>query len=102
MTFLSLTLNVSPPSACYDFYGTPSCAPCVYKNGDAWHVNTGPEAWRVIREARGVHDHPMQAAWPELGKRVYTLLDDKNVRWTSIDPLAFAEAGRRIFSPLLI
>ncbi|KAG8859821.1 hypothetical protein FRC20_011778 [Serendipita sp. 405] len=46
----------------------------------------------------------MQANWREIGARIYNLLDDNNVRWTSIDPLAFAEAGagRTTFSPLLI
>jgi hypothetical protein len=44
----------------------------------------------------------MQTTWRELGERVYTLLDDKGVRWTSMDPLAFAEAGEKTFSPLLI
>lgn len=44
----------------------------------------------------------MQATWRELGERIYTLLDDKNVRWTSVDPIAFAEAGKKTFSPLLI
>ena len=38
----------------------------------------------------------------ELGERVYALLDDKGARWTSIDSLAFAEAGEPTFSPLLI
>ncbi|KAI6163349.1 hypothetical protein EDD17DRAFT_1776098 [Pisolithus thermaeus] len=88
--------------AAYDFYGTPSGALCIYKNGDAWPIRTGPESQRIIREARGVHGHPMQATWCELGEHVYTLLDDQGVRWTSIDPLAFAEAGKKTFSPLLI
>ncbi|KAI6100522.1 hypothetical protein F5141DRAFT_1009288, partial [Pisolithus sp. B1] len=95
-------LSVFYARAAYDFYGTPSGALCVYKNGDAWPVRTGPESQRIIREARGVHGHPMQATWCELGERVYTLLDDKRVRWTSIDPLAFAEVGKKTFSPLLI
>ncbi|EIW51600.1 uncharacterized protein TRAVEDRAFT_54355 [Trametes versicolor FP-101664 SS1] len=89
-------------NAINDFYGTPSGALCVYKSGDAWPVRTGPESQRIIREARAVHGHPMQATWPALGEGVYKLLDDKMVRWTSIDPLAFAEAGKGTFSPLLI
>jgi hypothetical protein len=35
----------------YDFYGTPSGALCVYKNGDAWPVGTGLESQRIIRLA---------------------------------------------------
>ncbi|KAG8817317.1 hypothetical protein FRC19_011436 [Serendipita sp. 401] len=95
-------LSVFYANAAYDFYGTPSGALCVYKNGNAWPVRTGLESQRIIREASGVHGHPMQVTWFELGKRVYTLLDDMNVPWTSIDPLAFAEAGKIRFSNLLI
>ncbi|KAJ4501282.1 hypothetical protein C8R41DRAFT_892481 [Lentinula lateritia] len=80
----------------------PSAALCVYKSGSAWPVRTGPEAQRIIREARGVHGHPIQPVWLELGQRVYKLLDEMGVRWTSIDPLAFAEAGKKSFSPLLL
>jgi len=95
-------LSAFYPNAGYDFYGTPSGALCVYKNGQAWPVRTGPESQRIIREARGVHGHPMQPTWPELGGRVCDLLDDKNVLWTSIDCVAFAEVGKEKFSPLLI
>jgi hypothetical protein len=89
-------------NAIYDFYGTPSGAQCVYKNGDAWPIRTGPESQWIIREAHGIYGHPMQATWRELGERVHTLLHNKEVRWTSMDPLAFAEAGKTMFSPLLI
>ena len=95
-------LSAFYPNAGYDFYGTPSGALCVYKNGQAWPVRTGLESQRIIREARGVHGHPMQSTWPELGRSVCDLLDDKDVLWTSMDCLAFAEAGKEKFSPLLI
>ncbi|CAG7847576.1 SubName: Full=Uncharacterized protein {ECO:0000313/EMBL:KDQ53029.1} [Serendipita indica DSM 11827] len=62
-------------NAAYDCYGTLSNALCVYKNGDAWPVRVGPEAQRIIREARGVHGHPMQPSWRELGQRIFALLD---------------------------
>ncbi|KAJ3874662.1 hypothetical protein F5051DRAFT_498287 [Lentinula edodes] len=95
-------LSAFYPNATFDFYGVPSAALCVYKSGSAWPVRTGPEAQRIIREVRGVHGHPMQPVWLELGQRVYSLLDEMGVRWTSIDPLAFAEAGKKSFSPLLL
>lgn len=69
-------------NAAYDFCGTPSSALCVYKNGDAWPVRTGPESQQImmiIREVRGVHGHPMHATWRELSGRIYTMLNDKNV-----------------------
>lgn len=95
-------LSAFYPNAGYDFYGTPSGALCVYKNGQAWPVRTGPESQRIIREARGVHGHPMQPTWPGLGRSVCDLLNDNKVLWTSMDCLAFAEAGKKKFSPLLI
>lgn len=95
-------LSAFYPNATFDFYGVPSTALCVYKSGSAWPVRTGPESQRIIREARGVHGHPMQPVWLELGERLYKLLDEMGVRWTSIDPLAFAEAGKKSFSPLLL
>jgi hypothetical protein len=84
-------LSAFYPNAGYDFYGTPSGALCVYKNGQAWPVHTGPESQRIIREARSVHGHPMQYTWPKLGRSVCDLLDDKDVLWTSMDCLAFAD-----------
>ncbi|KAJ3825589.1 hypothetical protein F5880DRAFT_1610980 [Lentinula raphanica] len=94
--------SVFYPNAASDFYGTPSRPLCVYKSGDLWPVHTGLESERIIREARPVYDHPMQDNWPEIGERLYTLLDDNEIRWTSIDPLAFAEAGEEPFCPLLL
>jgi hypothetical protein len=95
-------LSAFYPNATFDFYGVPSGALSVYKSGSAWPVRTGPESQRIIRESRAVYGHPMQPVWIELGERVYKLLDATGVRWTSIDPLAFAEAGKKIFSPLLL
>ena len=48
------------------------------------------------------HQRGLRRLWRELGERVHTLLDDKEVCWTSLDPLAFAEVGKTMFSPLLI
>lgn len=63
-------------------------------------VRTGPESEQIINEARGVYGHSIKATWRELGERVFTVLDDKGVR--CIDPLSFAEAGEKPFSPLPI
>ncbi|KAH7887174.1 hypothetical protein F5I97DRAFT_1936658 [Phlebopus sp. FC_14] len=93
-------LSDSYPAAFTDFYGLPSNLPCVFKTGDAWFVPTGPEAQRLLREARPVCDHPMQDSWLEIGKLIYDYLDSCNVEWTSIDPVRFAEAGKEDVSPL--
>ncbi|KAJ3835114.1 hypothetical protein EV361DRAFT_778755, partial [Lentinula raphanica] len=53
----------------------------------------GADEPRVTRETHPVrYDHPIQDNWSDIGKRLYTLLDDKMVRWTSIDPVVFADA----------
>ena len=81
------------PGAITDFYGLPSNPLCIYKTGDAWPVRQGPEAQRVIREARPICNHPIQKVWEDLGEVVYKLLDSRGLRWTSIDPVCFAEEG---------
>ena len=88
----SLTSD-SYPGAFSDFYGLPTNPVSVYKTGDAWPVREGPEAYRVPREARPVCNHPIQDVWPELGEQVYTFLDSLDVKWSTIDPVRFAEEG---------
>jgi len=81
------------PGAFSDFYGLPTNPVSVYKTGDAWPVRKGPEAQRVPREARPVCNHPILDVWPKLGKQVYTFLDSLDVKWSTIDPVRFAEEG---------
>jgi hypothetical protein len=106
--FLSIVTDfptvVNPyPAAYSDFYGMPSAPRCVYKSGPAWPVRQGLEAQRFIREARPVHGHPITDSWLDLGDKIYKLLDAHGVMWTSIDPVAFANAGENIpFCPLLM
>ena len=83
----------SYPGAFSDFYGLPSNPVSVYKTGDTWPVRKGPEAQRVPREARPVCSHPIQDVWPKLGEQVYTFLDSLDVKWSTIDPVRFAEEG---------
>jgi hypothetical protein len=83
----------SYPGAFSDFYGLPTNPVSVYKTGNDWPVRRGPEAQRVPKEARPVCNHPIQDVWPKLGERVYTFLDSLNVKWSTIDPVRFAEEG---------
>jgi hypothetical protein len=83
----------SYPGAFSDFYGLPTNPVSVYKTGNDWPVRRGPEAQRVPREARPVCNHPIQNVWPKLGEQVYTFLDSLNVKWSTIDPVRFAEEG---------
>ena len=91
------------PQAYSDFY--PSRAHCVYKSGPVWPVRNGPGTpWRgVQREVRPVHAHAIGTAWLSIGKRIYEYLDSARVKWTSINPLAYANAGdAKPFCPLVI
>ncbi|KAL6301674.1 hypothetical protein BKA93DRAFT_448449 [Sparassis latifolia] len=88
------------PGAFTDFYGLPSNPRCVFKTGKAWRVRTGPEAQRILREARPVCDHPMQNRWLEIGQLIYEHLDSRDVQWSSVDPVRFAEAGKEHVSVL--
>jgi len=90
------------PAAFTDFYGLPSNPRCVFKTGDAWPVRTGPEAQRILREVRPVCDHPMQDRWLEIGQLIHEHLDSRDVKWSSIDPVRFAEAGKEDVSVLYL
>ncbi|KAG7094922.1 hypothetical protein E1B28_005728 [Marasmius oreades] len=74
-----------------DFYG--SGTPCVYKSGPSWHVRKGPQAQGIYREARPVYRHTIGRTWLSIGRRIYHELDSIGIKWTSINPLAYADAG---------
>jgi hypothetical protein len=92
------------PAAYKDFRGMPSGAPCIYKSGPAWPEREGLAAqWPYIREARPVYGHPIAGSWIKIGAEIYKSLDSRSVKWTSIDPVAFANAGEKTpFCPLLM
>lgn len=52
---------------------------------------------------RPIYGHPIADSWLKIGTDIYKLLDSRSVKWTSIDPVAFANAGEKTpFCPLLI
>ncbi|CAL1712109.1 unnamed protein product [Somion occarium] len=79
------------PNAYSDFYGSDT--PCVFKSGPDWHVRKGPQTRGIEREARPVYRHPIGPTWLSIGRRIYDYLDSIGVKWTSINPLAYADAG---------
>ncbi|KIY44819.1 hypothetical protein FISHEDRAFT_77229 [Fistulina hepatica ATCC 64428] len=79
------------PNAYSDFYG--SGTPCVFKSGPDWRVRKGPQAQGTVREARPVYRHAIGHTWLSIGKRIYHGLDSIGVKWTSINPFAYADAG---------
>ena len=89
------------PNAYSDFYG--SGTPCVFKSGPDWHNRTGPQAQGIEREAHPVYGHAIEPTWLSIGKHIYNSLDAIGVKWTSINPLAYADAGEaKPFCPLII
>ncbi|KAH9009672.1 hypothetical protein EDB83DRAFT_452123 [Lactarius deliciosus] len=86
-------ISDSYPGAFRDFYGLPSNPVSVYRTGDPWPVPKGPQAQGVPREPRPVCNHPIQAVWHTVGGQVYKFLDSIEVKWSTIDPVRFAEEG---------
>lgn len=96
-------LTIKYPAAITDFFGTPGSAPCVYKSGPAWPGFPGLEKRHIIREIRPVYGHPIADSWLKIGTGICDVLDSRGVSWTSIDPVAFANAGEaKPFCPLLM
>jgi len=87
-------LTDSYPHSYSDFF--PSRAPCVYKSGPAWEVRTGPQAQGIVREVRPVYRPDIAPSWVSTLQRIYEYLDTMGVRWTSINPLAYANEGEAI------
>ncbi|KAG0642415.1 hypothetical protein HOY80DRAFT_881744 [Tuber brumale] len=81
------------PNAYCDFYNSGTPTPCVFKSGPEWYVRKGPQAQRIEREARPVYCHPIGPTWLSIGERIYHGLDSLSLKWTSINPLAYANAG---------
>jgi hypothetical protein len=77
-----------------DFFGLPSNPLSVYHTGPAWPLPSGPQAQRVPKEARPVCTHAISSVWHELGEKIYRFFDSIELKWTSIDPVRFAEAGK--------
>ncbi|KAG8805884.1 hypothetical protein FRC17_005289, partial [Serendipita sp. 399] len=66
-----VTPSRSYPGAISDFYGLPTNPICIYRTGDEWPVRKGPEAQRVLREARPSTIDPIRFA--EEGKEAGSL-----------------------------
>ncbi|KIJ12044.1 hypothetical protein PAXINDRAFT_163961 [Paxillus involutus ATCC 200175] len=77
-----------------DFFGLPSNPLSIYHTGPAWPLPSGPQAQRVPKEARPVCIHAISNVWYELGEKIYTFFDSIDLKWTSIDPVRFAEAEK--------
>ncbi|KAI5805649.1 hypothetical protein DFH27DRAFT_524132 [Peziza echinospora] len=57
----------------------------------------------ALSEARPVYGHAIARSWVSIGKRVCHDLDGMGIVWTSVEPLAYAQAGEaRPFCPLIL
>ncbi|KAF6765911.1 hypothetical protein DFP72DRAFT_996777 [Ephemerocybe angulata] len=80
------------PNAITDFYGTG--IPCIFKTGPEWPVARGPDAQKIVRTARPIHNHKIQPIWVETVIKIGVELDMLKVKWNALDPLAYANAGQ--------
>ncbi|KAF9218311.1 hypothetical protein BS17DRAFT_804850 [Gyrodon lividus] len=56
---------------------------------------SGAPSQRYIREARPVYGHPTAGSWVKIGTNIYQFLGSRSVKWTSIDPVTFTNAGEK-------
>ncbi|KAF8884567.1 hypothetical protein CPB84DRAFT_1816946 [Gymnopilus junonius] len=57
----------------------------------------------IEREARPAYGHPIGPNWLTIAESIYQSLDSRGINWTSIDPLAYANAGEaKPFCPLIL
>ncbi len=63
------------------------------------------EAYRRLKQARGVFDHKLNVIWNDVGPKVRDLLIAQSVAWTSIDVVRFVTDGdgdEKIRGPVVI
>ncbi|KDQ61043.1 hypothetical protein JAAARDRAFT_709558 [Jaapia argillacea MUCL 33604] len=84
-----------------DFFGLPSNPLSIYHTGPSWPLPSGPQAQRIPKEARPVCIHAISSVWHELGEKTYKFFDSIGLKWTSIDPVRFAE-GEQEPGPLFL
>lgn len=82
------------PQAYTDLPGGP---PTVYKSGPAWPVGIDPD----LRPPS--FNHPMRKIWDDIGPRIVQSLKSHGVKWSSINPAAFADGDEaKPFCPFLV
>jgi len=68
--------------------------PIILHTGPAWSLPSGPQVRHVLKEARPVCTHAVSSVWYELGEKIFKFFDSIKLKWTTIDPVRFAEAGK--------
>ncbi|KAI0310769.1 hypothetical protein OF83DRAFT_1070010 [Amylostereum chailletii] len=87
---------------------SPSPPKLLYRTGlqtTPWVKPKGPEAYRILKEVRGVFGHRINDVWEELGPKVRDVLNVRGIRWSSIDVARFVTDGdsdTQIVGPVVI
>jgi hypothetical protein len=96
-----------PPSsveAQYYYYRLPSQPRLVARSSsNVWVEPTGPEPYRDLlsKESSPIGLHPLRKVWEDVvGPAIIDYLDDKKVKWTSLDPVRMGYVG--VSSPPVI
>lgn len=88
---------VSKDEAMFYYSGiSPSPPKLVYRTGLStrpWVKPKGLEAYRKLKEVRGVFGHQLNDVWEDVGPQVRDLLNVRQVSWTSIDVARFVNDG---------
>ncbi|KAH8119367.1 hypothetical protein DFH11DRAFT_1686263 [Phellopilus nigrolimitatus] len=87
---------------------SPSPPKLVYRTGlltTPWVKPKGPEAYRKLKQIRGVFNHRLNDVWEDLGPQVRDLLNVQRISWTSIDVARFitdGESDAAIVGPVVL
>ena len=109
--YASSTSPSSPPYAISKFEAmfyysgiSPTPPRLVYRTGKTpWVMPNGPEAYRRLKQLRGVFGHKINDEWKNLGPKVCDLLDSQGVLFTSIDVVRFLNDGAgEVVGPVIL
>ncbi|KZT19660.1 hypothetical protein NEOLEDRAFT_1158983 [Neolentinus lepideus HHB14362 ss-1] len=88
---------VSKDEAMFYYSGiSPSPPKLVYHTGlstTPWVKPKGLEAYRKLKEVRGIFGHKLNDVWEDVGPQVRDLLNVRQISWTSIDVARFITDG---------
>lgn len=100
---------VSKHEAIFYYSGiSPTPPKLVYRTGSSkapWIKPTGLEAYRRLKQVRGVFGHKLNLVWSDVGPRARDLLKAQGVAWTSIDVARFvtkADDDQEIRGPVVL
>lgn len=84
-----------PDIDCDRYYGLPSNTISIYSTRDPWLKH-------MPREAQPITIHPIASIWHKLGWQIYKYFDSVDLKWTTINPVCFAEVSTREPGPLCL